>query len=351
MNLQQSPAIIGLRSKTLYHPSAETKAINAVSRVVAGFNRRLPVLFGNRIIAWIEGAYGNAVKVWATTGIDAIINAFTVNGQQYSSHFSSLNSNATNATTKWFDMFPVGPNGGLYNGTAFTARQCTDTDFGSIPHGGNVSPKVKMLTGGYFIDQQSTNIVLLYDRVLTYDSCTISTSVANMTNTLSAQRYIGGSQLGLCIMPTIQSALSGGSNLAALTYVNQSGTSHTVPSPTLLQGNTGAVSAGVNQAAMIAYSLSGGSGPVFLPLAAGDSGVQSITSFQMNATVTGSICFALVHPIAWLVGPATGQGAEYDFLRQVSACERIYDGACLDFVQFGNGSFPEFTGALDFVWA
>lgn len=347
----QSPALIGLHPKSLFYTSTETKIIKTVMQAAIGVPRKLPIIFNKKIIAWVQGAYNsNRVKIWANTGIDQIINAFTVDGQQYSSHFSSLNTSSTSSANKWYDMFPVGPNAGTYSGSARTARQFTDMDLGALPHGGNVSPKVKFMTGGYFIDQDAVDLVLIYDRVLTYDGCVPNTTTQTMTNTLAAQRYISAGQLGLCIMPTIQVGLSGGSNLAALTYVNQSGTSHTVPSPTLMVGNTG-TTASVSQPSIIAFSLSSGSGPVFIPLAAGDAGVQSITSYSMSATVTGSICFALVHPIAWLACPATGQGAEYDFLRQIPACERIYDGACIDFVQFSNSSFPLFTGALDFVWA
>lgn len=353
--VQFAPAIVGLRSKARYNRAAEERAVHLALRAVRGTGCTLPVMFGNRIIAWVRG-HSHSPKVELIGSLNDIINATTVNGQWLSSPFCKIEGALNLTTTKWYDLYPMGPCGGTYPGAAATAVQLSDLSPGAIPHGGNVSPALKTTTGGWLISNLTGGIFMLYDRVLDYQACPVTGVLQNMTNTLAAQRYISGGQQGLRIMPTAQTLFGGGANVSALVYTNQAGTaSQTVPvSPTLALDTTIAVNAGNSMPAQLAVDLGGtaAANVLFLPLAIGDTGVRSIASYTTSAAQTGKICFSLVHPIAFIVTQAGDLGGQADFLRQTAMCEQIFDGASLHLVhQSTIADSVTLQGAFDFVWS
>jgi hypothetical protein len=353
-----APALIGLLPKSRFGPSDETRAIKACIRAARGVDQRLPVIHGNKIVAWVEGSsWHRDVKVWMIGGIDQLINAATVNGQTLSQNFTFISSGASFNANEWWDLWPVG--GGDYSGTAFTSRQFTDTTAGAIPHGGNVSPKTKVITSAYIVDESTIGVYMLYDRVLSYEACDMTGALKNLTNSLAAQRYIGAGQPGLRIMSTVQLSLLS-SNLTALSYTNQAGTAgQAMPTGTTISTNTppGSPVTGTTAAAM-GWSWNGGVGPTWillLPMATGDTGVQSIQSYTTSSLQASSpVAFVLVHPIAFIPTPAAGTGGQYDLVRQLPVLERIFDGACLSFainMNTSGGSFVQPMGAVDFIWA
>lgn len=354
--LAEAPALVGLPPKWLYTRSEEDRALKIATSAARGIEVPLPVLCGGRQIAWVRGRRDGRVDVWrcALNGLDQMISAATQSGQRLSQVYNKISA-ATLTASGWFDYYPVGPGGGTFTGAALTARQFTDTSAGAIPHGGSVSPSIKVITGGWGLIHNMGACILLYDRVLAYEACTINGALQNMTNTLTAQRYISTGQSGLQMMLTLQAAIGAARDLTALAYTDQAGnTGQAMPTGTTITMTSTATTPDTGTPARCIAQYAGGatSDVLFLPLAAGDSGVQKIESFTTNAATTGTILFALVHPIAYITTPNAALAGQYDFLRQLAVIERIYDGACLNLAVCATStSNAAIVGALDFVWS
>lgn len=247
----------------------------------------------------------------------------------------------------WNDFWPIPPiNGvpgvtGSVNGTAFTARQFDDLNPTALYHGGNKSPATKHMLS---VDMAFLNTfatvplpLIAYDRVLAYDNCTVTTATQLMDNTLPAQRYIAPGQAGLCVFVTLGTTWLGNTanEFTSINYVNQLGNPATMPTTQPLAMFPDAFRDGQIVAPILAsnnYSLT-----PFMPLAAGDSGVRSITDYTCSVDNTGTVSFVLAKPLAWVMhdGPAAQMGNNCHSVSFVDTCmvlSRIYDGACLSFI-------------------
>lgn len=352
MELAQAPGIVGLRRKSLYTAADDRRAMRLAMRAAQGINVDLPVIYGNRIIGRTLGI-GN--EMYAITGLDQMINAQTVAGQSLTQPFGKYQNNLNLSVQVWYDHFTVGPDGATYSGAANTSRQFDDTAAGALNHGGNVSPLIKLVTGGFALSPLCAGVWLLYDRVLDYEACTITGVLQNMTNSLPAQRYIAAGEPALQIMVGLQTPIGGGSNLSALVYVDQNGSAQSIPTGTALALDTTAATTpstvDPTQTAARWGTTAGGS-VLYLPLAVGNSGARSITSFTTSAAQTGTLCFTLARPLAVLPVAAANQGGESDWMRQTVMLARIFDGASLYWVvkpSLNQSSF--FSGMLNFTWA
>jgi hypothetical protein len=257
----------------------------------------------------------------------------------------------------WCDLWASGASGGdpvqgTFTGSAFTARQLNENSVGAMPHGGSVSPLQKHLAYTSFNTQTagSTTVALLYDRVLTYEACTFTAaSVQSMTNTLSALRYIAAGQPGLQVAVTADTSNGAtASNLTALVYTDQTGAtgiSAAGTSPAMAFGTSASVG-------LISWPTPGGVGQLYLTLNAGNTGVRKIESYTTSAVNTGTICFVLNRPLAYMPAPVSATLFETDQIYQMLNPARIYDGACLNFFCYGgpnsNGNIVQ--GRVDTVW-
>jgi len=352
MELGQAPGIIGLRRKSLYTAADERRAMRLAMRAAQGIDVDLPVIYGNRIIGRTLGI-GN--EMYAITGLDQMISAQTVTGQTLTQPFGKYQNNTNLTVGVWYDHFTVGPDGNTYSGAALTSRQFDDSSAGAINHGGNVSPLIKLVTGGFALSQLCSGVWLLYDRVLDYESCTINGALQTMVNSSAPQRYVAAGQPGLKIMVGLQAPLGGSANLTALAYVDQNGAAKTIPTTSTLVLDSGSTTtpSTVDPTQMaVRWNTIGGATALALPLAAGNSGVRSITSYTTSASVTGDLCFTLMYPLAVLPLPAAAQGGEADWMRQTLMLARIFDGASLYWVlQAATNESSWFHGLLNFTWA
>jgi hypothetical protein len=92
-------------------------------------------------------------------------------------------------------------------------------------------------------------------------------------------------------------------------------------------------------------------GGAFIPLAAGDCGMRSITNVTWSAANTGLHAFCMVKPLTTLPLPAALVPAERDLVMQLANLERVFDGACLTFfVFFPVATGATLTGEIDVGW-
>lgn len=144
-------------------------------------------------------------------------------------------------------------------------------------------------------------------------------------------------------------ALGAGTPNIQLTYTDQAGTAGKTTPTTLPISNA---TAPIGQ---IEHSGTGAGkfGP-FIPMAAADSGIQSVEQFNYSATHTsGTTNLVLCRPLLTLPMTTIGVAAERDLLNQIPSLPRIYDGACLQWLMYAGAATPvasAFYGHLDVAW-
>ena len=193
----------------------------------------------------------------------------------------------------------------------------------------------------------------------------VATSMANVdtataiaytdagTGTHTMTIYLGdrapshGAGVQAYLTPSV--ALGAGTPNIQLTYTDAAGNAGNTTPTTLPISNA---TAPIGQ---IEYSGTGAGkfGP-FIPLAAGDAGIQSVQQFNYNVTHTsGTTNLVLCRPLLTLPMTTIGVAAERDLLNQLPSLPRIYDGACLTWLMYAGAATPvtsAFYGHLDFAW-
>lgn len=359
-----SPAV-HTRKKTRFSLADEARALLLAADSVRYMDELLPVIFGGKVIGSVYGKDGNAwISPHDFSGfpggyydVKASFNA----GRSFQAVYNINGSAGANAN-RWSDLWPCQLAQGAanaYSGTASTARQFTDVSSGAIPHGGNVTPAVKVLAGYHLLSTGSSTpgcAFMLYDRVLSYDENPITATLTTMTNTLTAQRWVGSGLPALRICMTAGKTVTGAtvSDLSSLIYANDAIVgSRTMPTTrTIIIAGTSTPSA-TQPADLIAFDTSNGEYGPFLPLQATDIGVSSITSYQCTANNTGTITFVLMRPLCIMVAQPTGIASLIDGVTERFLMRRIYDGACLGFlVRPPNqaGDAGTYSGRLSMVW-
>lgn len=193
----------------------------------------------------------------------------------------------------------------------------------------------------------AANTLLLYDRLFSVTKTMNSTATEAVTGTPNrytsvtpgAADYAGNNFL----MIECRTALAATAhNWTVCTYTDQDGnTGATLPSVT---GNSGNIINRLDQPA----------GTWFCPLASGDTGIKNLTQMQCSAAVaTGAIDFTIGHPIAFMPCGIANFVCEKDGLTTSISLERIFDDACLAFLEICksattattyNGTFTTLRG-------
>lgn len=373
---QHSASVHATRKSRISDPQRQRITALAASGAW-GVARPLPVIFESRVIAWVgwsareDAVYAFEHKPWLERHIDdlgvlfgiptvdALIVDATTNGKLKQSWWYKWTQSTTPQTLSWLHWWNVDgcPAAGLWNGTALTAKRHSDADVGALPHGGNVSTDTKHLVSGTI--RSATTVVgdysmfCLYDMVLSYDQCGVSSSASPFDNTLTALRYVGVGKPGLQIMGVLDTTSAGSTGYSALTYTAAGGAAGiSVPgiAANYIVPVGNAPSASSPALSCINYA-STGRGQLVFPLRTGDSGVNQLESVTFGATTADKVNFILGFPIAYMI---RGGGNEYtyahDFVKSESSVARIYDGACLTFASMVLGSSVLYHGDLNFVW-
>lgn len=356
--------LLNLSKKSETNPSAEDAAIGRVMSLSGGGNvdRFLPIWFGGRVVGYAQSwrgsrrstfyrhPLGEKVPPLGFAGIssyDDIIAALSA-GRGYRSVFTKSNTTAPVANN-WYDLWPVGgyPAAGAYGGTALTAKQFTDATAGALYTNGNVEATYqKYLLASACGATGGSPTLMLYDRVITWETCAFSASSQSFINTLTAQRYNGSGLPGLNIAVTGQT-LTGGtaSQFSALTYTNQAGsTAISMPTTRSVFVTTAAAAPTATLGSRLVAPIDTG-GTVqwsqYLPVVQGDTGVRKLEAFTCSAANTGTLCFVGLREYMWIPLGTAGLPTQIDNVFQIGGLDRIYDGACLALMSY----FPAATAA------
>jgi hypothetical protein len=219
--------------------------------------------------------------------------------------------------------------------------------------GGNVSPSIKNVLNVSAYSGATTSapaVMMLVDQVAMFTVSSVTTTGAqSFTGTQTLPRYATGAGLQAFIVPSV--VMGVGTPTIQLGYTNAAGTSGrlTPASPSLPIANT------TSPVGSIIYSGTGAGkyGP-FMPLQAGDTGIRSIESINLSATMTsGSLVVILAKPIFTLPLTTVGVASERDLVNQLPSMPRIFDGANLQWLIYAGASIPintAYYGSIDAAW-
>lgn len=270
--------------------------------------------------------------------------------------YASFRKQPTQATGSgiWFDlsMSPGNPVPNYYIGTsaAFTPlRQSTD---GGLRHGGNVNAlgKKKFLRKLMAMTPTSTAApltMILMDYIGFYGF--IDESVTDeqfLDNTVQPTRHTTGR--GVQMMAVVVAGQTGGQDFY-IKYTNQDGVSGRISKTVRMttQAVNGTILTSLSAAATGNYA-----GP-FIPLQAGDSGVQYVESVQvLGIGDVGLFSLVLVKPLATIGLSGIDAPTEIDYLTDMTSIPEIVDDAYLNFVSLPVGTLANapIHGVIETTW-
>ena len=302
------------------------------------------------------------------SSLDDFISEITTNGKFYRSDWNK-NVLPTTAQTAglWYDLAcgagnpgsdtDYGSGGGGTN-LAFRSLLDTSTTSPGIHHGGHVTPDTNHIINASAFSAAATTmpaVLMLIDRLGFYPITTTTTTgdqALNNTVVFPTGRHTNGAGLRayvVCSSGAATTAMGAATPSIRITYTNQAGTAGKL-TPSVLPAGTTAAAKG-----NIIYSGTGAGkyGP-FLPLAAGDSGIQSVQQFNLSASyLSGNLNLVICRPLLTLPLTTIGVASERDLLNQVPSLPQIYDGANLSWLMYAGAATPvnsSFAGHLDFGW-
>jgi hypothetical protein len=259
-----------------------------------------------------------------------IASASSGKGQMLSFHKIGATgvSGVTNSLWGVGNLPPAGADGSAAPG----GRACNSATTGAFSYVNPAPPDTMHFVTAWSSASVSSNTLLLYDRLFDVAKAMNSTAPQAVTGvptryqntTAGAPDYIGGNFLFVEVGGTALAATA--HNWDVCTYTDQANAASTMPS---LAGNSGAI---VRRLDHPAYQW-------FAPLAPGDVGIKALTQMQCSAAVaTGAINFVIGHPIAFMPCPVASMVCTVDGINTALSLSRIFDGACLAWLEMSKPS-------------
>jgi hypothetical protein len=282
--------------------------------------------------------------------IDALVTAITTSGQINRIPFvRTVQTGATTAAGRWHELLSLAGTGAAMTltGTAGTGIVCSRSTVGGIPIGPDVSTATRHLLGMSAFTPSTLlvpSVLLLTDIIHIYPSLVMVTTPSTLSN---HPTWTGSGDTRMTNAKGVQASLlfttaSSAAGRVTLTYLDQDGNS---------QAQSGSlyspVAAHPAGALMGQVEASANPGGPFMGLAAGDYGVQRISSYAINTGATSGVgCIILHRPICTIPLVAANTAGERDFLNQMPTLPRIYDDACLGLFALVGGALTASTGVV-----
>ena len=292
----------------------------------------------------------------AIQSIDQLYAAFSA-GQTDRQDWNKITGAAAYTAGRWYDTMTLGgyPPATTYPGTALTWVTCNDavgdgtTRFG-IPHGGNVSALIKHLSTMAAWSTAATGVpavLQLVDIQGYWPGINMNVATAQTLLGTPTLRYANGAGCRLALAARATTGAT--AHNVAISYTNQAGTA----------GRTLPVTVACTASAIVPHIVHSGVaannyGP-YLPMASGDTGVQSVQTVTLSAAsgTASTAVLMLVKPLAQIPLSIAALMTEKDFWNQLPSAPQIKDGACLGFL-LGAGAAvaaaTTFAGSSEVVW-
>jgi len=283
--------------------------------------------------------------------INAYVDAYN-NGANVISSFRKAPTQA-NTAGNWMDMSMASGNPvpNYYAASPLFASKLEPQT--GIYHGPGVSPARKFLRS-LSVFSTSANAApsmwylcdyLMYYPFIDMDAVGETQPMSNVDalgDPVVLDRYTDGAGVRM-MMVNVSPTVGGGQ--FTVTYVNQDGNTSTTPNHFC--------TAATNIATLTATTDNASGFMPFLRLAAGDSGVRSVTSVNFSVANGGLCALVLVYPLRTIRIREANVASEVESLLQAPDLPRVYDGAYLNLI--GNtptGSLVStvFAGMAEFTW-
>lgn len=288
--------------------------------------------------------------------IDQLISAITA-GQNTRYDWNKQTAASPYTAGRWYDLscLPGLPVANSFAGTALTWKTCDEstgngTDIFGIPNGGNVSTSIKHLLNMSCWSAAATSVpgtLMLIDMQGYWPGIDMNVATSQTLLGSPSLRYSSGA--GLRLFLTARATTGATPHNIAYSYTNQAGSTGRV-NPVTVSATASAIVGHIVHSGSVASNY----GP-FLPMASGDSGIQTVASIQLSAGSGSASTAALVlcRPVAQISISVAGLMTEKDLLNQIPSLPRMFDGACLTWIYAAGTSTAAstlFNGALEFVW-
>lgn len=268
-----------------------------------------------------------------------LISEMTVGGKRQTLHFSKVGG--TGVAGSPMSLFNVGnwPTASGVGGTSGTGRACTRTTTGALGQADATGGDTLHLVGANVHANIAAMNLMLYDRLwdMTYNHATATSTAVDAANRPTRYQTTGLAP-GNFIGGEVTTALSATAHNLTITYVDNAGNAAEAAA-----AYAAPVSAAAGRFPTVAPSW-------FVPLSAGDLGVQYITNVAQSTitSVTGITSWWIGHPLAFFACPLANMLYPYDFVGSPIGLERIYDEACLGLIDFQKSATnaTTFTGQI-----
>jgi len=264
----------------------------------------------------------------AHAGFSSISDALSRASQGYSQRRPFAKAGPTGVVAVTSSLWRVGtqPVAGAAGAAAPGGTAHVSSNTGALAFA-NPAAGTNRLVGADVSASVINNSLLLYDRLFSVAKTINSTATEAVTGvptryqstTATAEDYIGDNFGFIEVGGTALAATA--HNWTVCLYEDQASAASTLPSVT---GNSGAIVDRLDQPAST----------WFVPLESGDVGIEKWTQMQCSALVaTGAINFCIGHPIGFMAFPVINSMLPFDWLTNRDQAPRIFDNACLAFLE------------------
>ena len=265
--------------------------------------------------------------------------------------WNKITGAAAYAAGRWYDVSQLNglPVANPYAGTALAWTAASESSAFSLQHGGNVTADFKHLLNMAAWSTAATGVpgtLQLIDLQGYWPGISLNVATVQTLTGTPTLRYTNGAGLRLFLAATVASGAT--AHNLSVSYTNQSGTAGRTL-PVTVAGTVSAITPHLIHSGAAANNY----GP-FLPLAAGDSGIQNAASVTLSAASgAGTAALVLARPLAQITLSVAGLMTEKDLLNQIPSLPRILDGACLTWLYASGAATAAsstFAGSTEFVW-
>jgi len=289
------------------------------------------------------------------TSMDDLVSEIT-SGKFTRVDWNKITGAAAYTAGRWYDLSALGgtPIANAWAGTSLAWKSCDEstgngTQIFGMKHGGDVSTDTKHVLNGSAITAVATGVpaqLMLVDMCGYYPGINMNSSSSQTLTGTPTLRYTNG--VGVRASLVIVTTSGATAHNLSMTYTNQAGTgSRTLP--VTVACTASAITPHITHSGTAANNY----GP-FLPLASGDTGIQSVQSVQLSAaSLAGTAALVLYKPLLTIPLSTVSIASERDFLNQIPSLPQVKDGACLTWLFFpgaATAAATNFYGSLEFGW-
>jgi hypothetical protein len=284
-----------------------------------------------RCVERVDHAIGKVAgrhRMHGFSSLSDLINEVTNNGKRKDFTFNKIGTAAAIGNTNSLWRVGAYPAAGLAAAAAPAGTAPTDATQGAFFFVNPSSPDTQHFVRADVMSSLAPRTLLLYDRLFEVNKTMASTATEAVSGVPTRYQNTADDQPdsadGNFLMVEVQAALAATAhNWTVCTYTDHNGNAATLPS---LTGNSAA------PANRLDHPLN----QWFAPLQAGDNGIRTLTQMQCSASITGTVAFVIGHPIAFMPCVVANMITIVDGINTAFNLTRIFDDACLAFLDVNS---------------